>query len=70
MPKLKPITSLYDLRQKAKTDHNYLKLAFIAAQNLGGNPKDIEAAFRWFDLNMMETGMDEESIVNEINFCI
>lgn len=70
MPKLSPVTSLYDLRTRAKTDPRYLQLAISAAQNLGGNPIDLDGAIRWFNLSMMETGEDEGSIVNEINFCI
>jgi hypothetical protein len=67
---LRPVTSLYDLRTRAKVDPRYLQLAINAAQNLGGTPRDLDGAIRWFNLNMMETGEDEQSIVNEINFCI
>lgn len=70
MTKLPAVTSLYDLRQKARTDARYAKLAMVAAQNLGGMPTNLDGAIRWFELSMMETGEDEKSIVNEINFCI
>jgi len=66
---LPAVTSLYDLRSKAKVDPRYLQLAISAAQNLGGTPRNLDGAIRWFELNMMETGEDEQSIVNEINFC-
>ena len=68
--KLKPVTSLYDLRLKTQTDTRYSELAISAARNLGGNPVNVDDAFRWFNLNLMETGEDEQAIVNEINFCI
>ena len=67
--KIAPVISLYDLRRKAMDDPRYGELAIGAAQNLGGNPIDVDGAFRWFNLSMMETGEDEQSIVNEINFC-
>jgi len=70
MTKLSPVTSLYDLRTRAKVDPRYLHLAINAAQNLGGMPTNLDGAIRWFELSMMETGEDEKSIVNEINFCI
>ena len=70
MAKLSPVTSLFDLRTRAKTDPRYYTLAINAAQNLGGTPRNLDGAIRWFELNMMETGEDEQSIVNEINFCI
>lgn len=70
MTKLNPVTSLYDLRQKARVDHRYAALAMEAARNLGGTPTNVDGAFHWFNLCLMETSEDEQSIVDEINFCI
>lgn len=61
------ITSLGDLRQRAKTDERYARLAIVAAQNLGGSAKDVAGALRWLGTNADET--DERGVVNEVNFC-
>jgi len=63
---IKKITNLAELRMKAQQDPRYAKLAMVAASNLGGNPKDLEGALRWLNLNAQET--DERGVVGEVNF--
>jgi hypothetical protein len=67
--KLKKVRSLGELRQLARSDSNYEKLAIIAAQNLGGSPKNLDDALHWIDINASESG-SERGVVGEINFCI
>lgn len=61
------VTSLMDLRNKAKTDDRYLRLAIVAADNLGEKCSTLEQAMRWLNTNADET--DEDGVVGEINFC-
>jgi hypothetical protein len=62
-----PVTSLADLRYRAKTDERYARLLLVAAQNLGGGSQTAEEAYRTLEVNAMET--DEDGVVGEINFC-
>lgn len=67
---LPKITSLFDLRRRAGTDPRYVRLAVVAANNLGGNVKDgdFNAAMRWLNTNATEAGDESgEMIVAEIN---
>lgn len=61
------VSSIADLKWKAKNDPRYAKLAMIAANSLGGNAQTLDQAFRTLELNALET--DEASVVGEINFC-
>ena len=66
--KMKPVTSINELRNLAHTDQQYEQLAIIAAKNLGGDPiVNLTQAIDWLFVNAMET--DEEGVVEEINFC-
>ena len=75
--KLKPISSINDLRCKCDDDplkEKYQQLAVIASDNLGGpSHPTLEQCFHWFDVNVMETdpeGGSDKGVVDEINFCI
>jgi hypothetical protein len=76
------ITSLMDLRNRAKTDTRYLKLAIAAAENLGGqvrrgkhldDPDSTDAAIALRDamdmLNISANETDEDGVVDEVNYC-
>lgn len=65
------VTSLYDLRVKAKEDPRYERLAVTAAKNLGGGGHapgidTLEGAMKWLYLNANETS--EEGVVGEVNY--
>lgn len=67
---MEAVRSLHDLRCRAQNDEQYRKLAMVAAENLGGGPRelrDLDSAVEWLSMNAMET--DEEGVVEEINFC-
>ena len=64
---LKSVTSLGDLFYRATSDKRYENLAVIAANNLGGNVKDLVGAKRILNMNAMETS--EDGVVDEVNFC-
>jgi len=64
--KLGKVSSIGDLRRKAESDPRYAKLAMVAAENLGGAPKDVNEAIRWLNINADEVG-DEDGVVAEIN---
>lgn len=66
MVKLPKVTSLSDLRCRASVDARYAQLAVTAAENLGHQPKDVDAALRWLNLNADETS--EAGVVGEVNF--
>lgn len=65
---MKKIQSIGELNRLASTDDKYLKLAIAAANNLGGNVKNLTQAIHWLNVNASET--DEEGVIDEINFCI
>jgi hypothetical protein len=62
-----PVTSLFDLENKAKADPQYRKLAIAGASNLGGACETLEAAMRWLRINADET--TEKGVIEEVNFC-
>lgn len=70
IPKVK---SLGELRRLAQTDILYLKLAYVAASNLGWAGRvstdrtALDSAMRWLSMNADET-MSESGVVKEINF--
>lgn len=65
---IRPISSLGDLHRKALVDPSYLRLAFVAAENLGGAPMNtLDQAMRWLRINAQET--TEDGVVDEINHC-
>lgn len=69
--KLVKVSSLMDLRVKARDNPKYVELAICAAQNLGGqknDTKDFESAMQWLNTNAME--VSEKDVVGEVNFCI
>lgn len=69
MAKLAPVVSLADLGHRAWSDPAYADLAIRSAENLGGSPNgSLASALRWLDTTANETG-DEDSVVDEINFC-
>ncbi len=61
-----PVSSLMDLRSRARSNPLYEKLAKIAASNLGGPSSTLDEALRWLNMNAMET--DEKGVVDEVNF--
>lgn len=61
------VSSIADLRMKARTDPRYAKLAMVAASNLGGQSETLDGALRTLELNAAET--DEDGVVGEINYC-
>jgi len=63
------VRSLNELRNLSATDDRYKQLLLISARNLGGTHKegDTEAAYRWLEINAMET--DEDGVLSEVNFC-
>lgn len=68
---MRKVYSIADLHRLAGEDERYLRLAKIAASNLGGLPGDcgtLPGAIRWLEINALET--DEEGVVGEINFCL
>ena len=85
MEKVKPVTSLRELRNKARHHSGYAQLAIDAANNLGmgdchtrgkkGTPADI--AVDYLELNLMETIEQfddeceaEENVLGEVNFVL
>lgn len=70
LPKMKKVTSFSDLRAKAATDPRYNKLGILAAGNLGHQPRNFTDAMNSLQMEAMESGLGEEGIVDEINFCI
>jgi hypothetical protein len=64
--KLSPVKSLADLKNKAIKNPIYLKLACIAAEDLGaGRVDNLHQAMNW--LNILALECDESTIVKEIN---
>lgn len=67
---IKKVTSLADLRSKARADPIYAKLAIVAAANLGAS-EDVHradplgGALRWLGMNADET--HEAGVVAEVN---
>lgn len=69
--KLKPVTSIFDLKSKAQIDPRYFQLALDSAANLGLSitPRTgLDEAINWLIMNANETD-SEEGVVDEINFC-
>jgi hypothetical protein len=65
--KMAPVLSLAQLKCKVRRDANYVRLAMVAAENLGSKPTNIDEALHFLDVSANET--DEEGVVEEINFC-
>lgn len=67
--KLVAVRSLYDLRQRASGDVLYVRLACVAARNLGCDDEHITLAIamNWLRLNAQET--TEAGVVAEVNAC-
>lgn len=63
---LKPVTSLLDLWNKAKSDKAYEKLAIDAAINLGFSPKDLKQAMQCLEQSACD-GITERDIIEEVN---
>lgn len=59
------VSSIAELRAKARGDPRYAALLLKSSANLGGPDDDVEKAFNWLNLNALET--DEEGVVGEIN---
>jgi hypothetical protein len=69
-----PVANLADLRRRAQVDASYRRLALIAAENLGGDPReDLDKALRWLRMNALEVdtergdGRGERLVVDEVN---
>lgn len=76
-PKLKPVRTLMELRNKARTDERYAKLLLVANSNLGGRPEaSLDEAYQNLCDNAcaaeddIEGEPSEDGIVAEVNFCI
>lgn len=66
---MKKVKSLSELDTLARKDSRYEKLAIAAAENLGGQPKNLDEALR----HLRNEGNELEhpqAIVDEVNFCI
>jgi hypothetical protein len=75
---MKPVSSLRELRQLSDTDDRYALLITTTAENLGWDGLgDVPGAYGWLVANANCVDADgeldvdgEESIVDEVNFCI
>jgi hypothetical protein len=73
-PKLKKVTSLFDLFALAKKNDAYAELLRVSSANLGGPRKDsqLEVHYRWLLTNAAETeaeGGGESGVLDEVNSC-
>jgi len=65
---LKPVNSLNELYRLASKDKQYEALMICAAENLGGVVNSPADARQVLNNNAMESG-DEDSVLDEVNFC-
>ena len=69
--KVRPVSSLPDLWQKAAVDPNYAKLVVVAAGNIGALESDVpdwKTAFRYLQTYASETS--EQDVIDEVNFVL